>query len=119
MVIRVSDLHGVPSNSKPKKPVPTPEQRAALELIREIDSGMTLTRFQVEAASLRDGDESWTDVDNLIKTAVFALSHVETTDTDTEKVTALAIALEAIALAVDQLDTDLEDVANEVLNDLR
>lgn len=118
MVIGRNDVFG--KSPEPKKaPEPTPEQLQALDLLAQVDSGMTLTRFQIEAASVQEEDSSWMNVDNLIKTAVLTLAHVETTDPDDEKVTALAIALEAIALAVDMLDRDLEDVAKEALYDLR
>lgn len=118
MVIKRDDVFG---NKKPKSQTPqlTQEQSDALDLLVAIDSGMTLTRFQVEAASDVTPGVAPYDVDNMIKTAVFALCNIETTDSDSDKLTGLAIALEAITIAVDALDTDLEDVAKKVLNELR
>lgn len=129
MVIRRNDVLGKtdPHKSNPtanggsQKPVEiTPEQKQAIDLLRSVDSGMTLLRFQVQVATgeVTPGIAPY-DVDNMVKSAVFALTHGETTDTDEEKITALAIALEAIVIAIDALDYSLEDVARKVLNELR
>ena len=118
MVIRRNDVFGKP-DPKEEPPAISEEAYNALRLMESIDSGMTLTRFQVELASTMEYEDSHVDVDNLIKTAVYALMNIDTADSDKDKITGLAIALEAITVAVDLLDTDLESVAREVLDELR
>ena len=118
MVIRRNDVFGKPA-PKEEPPALSEEAYKALRLMESIDRGMTLTRFQVELASTLEYEDSHVDVDNLIKTAVYALMNIDTADSDKDKITGLAIALEAITVAVDLLDTDLETVAKEVLDELR
>lgn len=115
MTITSGSLRG---EEPPKKPKATPEQRKAIALLNSIDSGMTLTRFQIEAARKYDGVEDIPyDFDHFVKVAVFALSVLENEESDEEKAIGIGVALESLVIAVDLLDRDVEDVAVNALND--
>lgn len=116
MTITTGSIRGDEPRRKPQKV--SPQKRKAIALLNSIDNGMTLTRFQIEAARKFDAEEEIPqEAEHFIRTAIFALSSIDTSDSEDSKAESLGVALEAIALAVDLLDRDIEDVAVEALND--
>lgn len=118
MVIKRDDVLG--KNSQPKrKPEPSPEAQKALKVLQSIDTGMTITRFQIEAGKKfsQDAEEGVT-IDDVIRTAVYTLSTIDPEDSDADKAEMLGVALEDVVIAIDLLDRDAEDVARSTLEGL-
>lgn len=116
MTITTGSFRNEPPRKKPKKV--SPEKRKAIALLNSIDNGMTLTRFQIDAARKFDAEEEIPqDWEHFVRAAIFALSTIDPDDDDKGRIKQIGIALEALVIAVDYLDCDVEDVVTEVLND--
>lgn len=116
MTITSASMRG----ESPKEPRSlTREQKRALAVMKSIDSGMTLTRFQIEASSKFEheveGEDVAIDEDFFIRSALFALDSVDEEDSQNDKAATLAIAIESLVLAIDQMDKSVEEVLEEAL----
>lgn len=110
MVIKRNDvLFGNEPKKRPVKKTVDPQTARAMEVMQSIDSGMTLTRFQIEVAT--SGPETDVSAGQELALAADALEDAKDGGTTND----IARALAHIALAVDKMDTDLEDVAKEAL----
>lgn len=115
MVIKRNDVLGKTPAPKPR-PALTPEQTKALQLLVAIDSGMTLTRFQIEASSkFQEAEEGLEEFEYFIQSALDSLSDIDPDSDDDAKAQCIGMALESLVIAIDLLDRDVEDVAAAVL----
>lgn len=116
MVISRKTLKGEPSRAKKSQQQrPTQEQERALEVVRSIDTGMTLTRFQIASASAFEDAEE--DIGQHLKEASALIESVDL-NRMTESLNKLGRAFANLARVVDLLDKDLEDVAEGALDDI-
>ena len=102
-------LFGNEPKKRPVKKTVDAKTAKAMEFMQAIDSGMTLTRFQIEVAT--SGPESDITVGQELALAMDALEDAKDGGTTND----IARALAHIALAVDKMDVALEDVAKEAL----
>lgn len=115
-VIKRGDVLGHNSKSRSAPPALSPEQKRALELLADMDSGMSLLRFQVEVSGSSDPSNP---VESELAQAIGYLNDAIDNAPERDRAGSVAKALQYIAVAVDKMDMSLEDVALEAVNELR